>query len=124
MLQGFPAIGIIDLALDLRALGILPAIAVRPGLHRLGVVRRWLIAVCRGAERRAEDFEIAEADLAAFRDADKGTAFPSAAGVGGVADPELLLLDQRDLHLHFRRAVKGRAGWLRCQWARREQATG
>src|SRR6185312_16036625 len=92
VLQGFPAIGIINLALDLRALGIFPAIAVRPGLHRLGIARRRLITVRRGAERAAENLEIAEPDLAAFGDPDKGAAFPAAAGVGGVTNAELLLL--------------------------------
>src|SRR6185437_3445604 len=92
VLQGFPAVGIIDLALDLRPFRILPAIAVRPGLHRLGVARRRLIAVRRGAEGGAENLEITEAHLAAFGDADKGTAFPAAACVGGVTNAELLLL--------------------------------
>ena len=60
VLQGFPAIGIIDFAPDLLALGIFPAIAVRPSFHRLGIARRRLIAIRGGAEGRTENLEIAK----------------------------------------------------------------
>src|SRR6202012_4947579 len=109
MLQGFPAVGIIDFAPGAGARGILPAITARPGLHRLGVMGRGLQPIRRGAERGSENLEIAEADIAGLADADKGTAFPAAPCVGGVADAELLLLDQRRLHLHFGCAVIDRS---------------
>ena len=92
VLQGFPAVGIIDLTLGARAFRIFPAIAAGPDLHGLRVMGSGLKPVRRGTKGGAEDFEIAEAHVARFADADEGAAFPAAAGVGGIADAKLLLL--------------------------------
>src|SRR5204863_9051878 len=53
--------------------------------------------------------------------ADKGTAFPAAAGVGGIADAELLLLGQRRLFFHAGRRGIGRARGLRVNRPRHQQ---
>ena len=124
VLKGLPAVRIIDFAPGTRSGRHFPAIAVFPAFHFLGIARGKFQPIGRGAEGRAENFEIAEADIAGFGNADKGIAFPAATGVGGVADAELLLLGQRSLHIHPGHAIIGSAQRLRRYGPCGQQAPG